>query len=135
QRRHQGRQTASCKQAPRLRRRRCAGVNEHWSTRLNLHAGSPFLAHDLLYVGSWAISNPKTPGFAPPPHDELALFDNLGIGSHPPTLEGESCVWRFRTGFAPEAVRPARFERTAQPMTLPGLKIPFGSSAFLIARI
>jgi hypothetical protein len=46
------------------------------------------LAHDLLNVGSWAISNPEIPGFAPPPHDELAFLDTLGIGTNAATFKG-----------------------------------------------
>src|SRR5579884_1305748 len=42
---------------------------------------SPSMANDLLYVGSWAVSTPEIPGFAPSPHDELALFDALVIGT------------------------------------------------------
>src|SRR5580704_12927740 len=31
---------------------------------------------------------PEIPGFAPPPRDELAFLDTLGIGTHAPGLEG-----------------------------------------------
>jgi len=37
--------------------------------------------------GSWAVSNPEIPGFAPPPRDELAFLDSLGIGIYLPGLE------------------------------------------------
>jgi hypothetical protein len=62
------------------------------------------MAHVLLYVGSWAISHSEIPGFAPPPRDELALFDALGIGSHRLTLEGSRRPWRIRTGLSPKLV-------------------------------
>ena len=60
------------------------------------------MAHDLLNVGSWAVSNPEIPGFAPPPHDELAFLDTLGIGTKATGFEGISPKWRFSTGSAPE---------------------------------
>jgi hypothetical protein len=62
-------------------------VSGREKTRLNLHAGLPIHGETILDIGSWAISIPETPGFAPPPHDELALFDTLGIGSYRPTFE------------------------------------------------
>jgi len=40
---------------------------------------------------------PEIPGFAPPPHDELAFLDTLGIGIHVPCLEEAAPAWRFRT--------------------------------------
>jgi hypothetical protein len=40
---------------------------------------------------------PEIPGFAPPPHDELAFLDTLGIGIHVPCLEEAALAWRFRT--------------------------------------
>ena len=43
--------------------------------------GRHSVAHDLLNIGSWAVSKPEIPGFAPPPHDELAFLDSLGIGT------------------------------------------------------
>ena len=49
--------------------------------------GRQSVAHDLLNIGSWAISKPEIPGFAPPPHDELAFLDSLGIGIDATGLE------------------------------------------------
>jgi hypothetical protein len=56
------------------------------------------MADDLLNIGSWAISNPEIPGFAPPPRDELAFLDTLAIGSDARGVEGESRNRRFSTG-------------------------------------
>jgi hypothetical protein len=44
------------------------------------------MAHDLLDIGSWAISELETPGFAPPPRDEFAFLDPLGIGGCRPSF-------------------------------------------------
>ena len=60
------------------------------------------MAHDLLNIGSWAVSNPEIPGFAPPPRDELAFLDNLGIGTKATAFEGIAPKQRFSTGSAPE---------------------------------
>jgi hypothetical protein len=51
------------------------------------------VAHDLLRYRQLGDLNPETPGFAPPPHDELALFDNLGIGSYRSVFEGWPRDW------------------------------------------
>jgi hypothetical protein len=48
------------------------------------------MADDLLNIGSWAVSNPEIPGFAPPPRDELAFLDTLGIGTDALGFEGGS---------------------------------------------
>ncbi len=72
--------------------------------------------------GSWAISNPEIPGFAPPPHDELAFLDTLGIGISARALEGPPRNWRFRTGSEAEPVPAPPFdlglaERTTTAVT------------------
>jgi hypothetical protein len=60
------------------------------------------MAHDHLEIGSWAISNLEIPGFAPPPRDELAFLDTLGIGGWTPGFRvlggtgGFAQVWRLR---------------------------------------
>jgi hypothetical protein len=47
------------------------------------------VAHDLYLqiIGSWAVSNPEIPGFAPPPHDELAFLDTIQVGTWGARLE------------------------------------------------
>jgi hypothetical protein len=40
------------------------------------------MAHDLLQtIRQLGHLEPEIPGFAPPPHDELAFLDALGIGT------------------------------------------------------
>ena len=78
------------------------------------------MAHDVLDIGSWAISSLETPGFAPPPHDEFAFLDILGIGGRPPGFRvsggsggfaqvrrARSCRLCFRIEFVTE-IRSAR---------------------------
>jgi hypothetical protein len=63
------------------------------------------MANGLLNIGSWAISTPEIPGFAPPPRDEFAFLDILGIGTGAPTVEGVSRKRRFSTGSAAQRMR------------------------------
>jgi hypothetical protein len=51
------------------------------------------VAHDLLGHRQLGGLNPETPGFAPPPHDELAFYDTLGIGSYRPAFKGLPRDW------------------------------------------
>ena len=66
-----------------------------------MQGSHPWRTISYRSFGSWAISNPEIPGFAPPPHDELAFLDTLGIGTHAPDLEETRRGCRFRIGSEP----------------------------------